>query len=213
MLKRQLADTDQPKKGFTSMSHHPAGAGKSSYDLIDRQRFWRAIALQEGMTVLDLACGAGRYLPGLAGIIGPSGKIIAIDLWAEGIAQIPSAVQPAGPVIETHVADVGRDLPVDDHSVDLCLMATVLHDLVQEQVARSALAEVARVLKPAGILSVIEFKKQDGPPGPPREIRLRPEDVAMLLMPVGLIRFGPIADLGTDLWFAEFRRLGRSAGQ
>ena len=105
------------------------------------------------------------------------------------------------------MADVGQALPVADQSVDLCLMATVLHDLVQEDIAQAALAEVARALKPAGILAVIEFKKQDGPPGPPRKIRLRLEEVSMLLLPVKLIRFGPVVDLGPDLWFAQFKRL------
>ena len=42
------------------MAHPPAGAGKSSYDLIDQSRFWQAISLEPGMTVVDLACGAGR---------------------------------------------------------------------------------------------------------------------------------------------------------
>jgi ubiquinone/menaquinone biosynthesis C-methylase UbiE len=186
---------------------HPPGAGKSSYDLIDRPRFWSAISLAPGMTVLDLACGAGRYTMELANKIQPDGRIIAIDLWDAGIAQINQWAQDSKSAIETHVADVGKKLPVADHCVDLCLMATVLHDLVYDGGAQAALKEVVRVLKPAGILAVIEFKKQDGPPGPPREIRLRLEEVSMLLLPVGLLRFGPVVELGPDLWFSQFRRL------
>jgi ubiquinone/menaquinone biosynthesis C-methylase UbiE len=190
------------------MPHHPTGAGKSSYDLIDHQRFWSGFSLKPGMTIVDLACGAGRYATEMAGKIGPEGRIIAIDLWEEGIAQINRSAQSKGLRIETHVVDVGNDLPVADRCVDLCLMATVLHDLVHDGLAQAALRQVARILKPAGILSVIEFKKQDGPPGPPRQIRLRLEEVSMLLLPVGLIRFSPVVDLGPDLWFAEFKRLG-----
>jgi ubiquinone/menaquinone biosynthesis C-methylase UbiE len=190
------------------MAHdHPPGAGKSSYDLIDRQQFWSAISLAPGMTVLDLACGAGRYTMGLAERVQPDGRTIAIDLWEAGIAQIEQWVRDNKSAIETHVADVGRQLPVADQSVDLCLMATVLHDLVHDGSAQAALKEVARVLKPKGTLAIVEFKKQDGPPGPPKEIRLRIEEVSMLLMPVGLIRFGPVVDLGPDLWFSQFRRL------
>jgi ubiquinone/menaquinone biosynthesis C-methylase UbiE len=190
------------------MTHtNPPGAGKSSYDLIDRQRFWNAISLEPGMTVLDLACGAGRYTMELADRVRPDGRTIAIDLWEAGIDQINQRARDNQSPIETHVADVGRSLPVADRCVDLCLMATVLHDLVHDGCARSALKEVVRVLKPTGILAIIEFKKQDGPPGPPREIRLRLEEVSMLLMPVGLLRFSPVVDLGPDLWFAQFRRL------
>ena len=75
------------------MSHHPTGAGKSSFDLIDRQRFWDAISLKPGMTVVDLACGAGRYTTAMAKKIGPEGLIIAVDLWEEGIARIKETVE------------------------------------------------------------------------------------------------------------------------
>jgi ubiquinone/menaquinone biosynthesis C-methylase UbiE len=186
---------------------NPPGAGKSSYELIDHPRFWSAISLEPGMTVLDLACGAGCYTMEIADRIRPDGRLIAIDLWEEGIAQINRWAQTKEAEIETHVTDASKKLPVADHCVDLCLMATVLHDLVHDGCARTALKEVARVLKPAGILAILEFKKQDGPPGPPKAIRLRLEEVSMLLMPVGLVRFGPVVDLGPDLWFSQFRRL------
>ena len=187
---------------------HPTGAGKSSYDLIDRPRFWSAISLEPGMAVMDLACGAGRYTTNIADRIRPSGRIIAVDLWKDGIDQINQWAPTKEIEIETHVADAGA-LPVADQCVDLCLMATVLHDLVHDGKAPGALKEVARVLKPQGILAIVEFKKQDGPPGPPRAVRLRLEEVSMLLMPVGLLRFGPVVDLGPDLWFSQFRRLSQ----
>lgn len=187
------------------MSHQPTGAGKSSFDLIDQQRFWNTFSLQPGMTIVDLACGAGRYTMAMAEKIDPEGRIIAVDLWEEGIAQINQAVQSNNLRIETHVADVSSSLPIADRSVDLCLMATILHDLVSDGLDQGALSEVKRFLKPGGILSIVEFKKQDGPPGPPRGVRLRLEEVSMLLMPFGLIRFSPVVELGPDLWMAEFR--------
>lgn len=194
------------------MSHsHPTGAGKSSFDLIDRPRFWSALSLTPGMTVMDLACGAGSYTMEIADRIQPDGRIIAIDLWEEGIARINQWAETKKTEIETHVADAGDKLPVADHCVDLCLMATVLHDLVRDGCAEAALKEVARVLRPAGILAIVEFKKQDGPPGPPRAVRLRLEEVSMLLMPVGLLRFGPVVDLSPDLWFSQFKRLHSNA--
>ena len=186
---------------------HPPGAGKSSYDLIDGPLFWSALSLEPGMTVLDLGCGAGLYTKEIADRIQAGGRLIAIDLWEAGVARINQWARHQACAVEAHVADAGSKLPVADQDVDLCLMATVLHDLVHDGSAQAALKEVARVLKPSGILAIIEFKKQDGPPGPPRAVRLRLEEVSMLLMPVGLLRFGPVVDLGPDLWFSQFRRL------
>jgi ubiquinone/menaquinone biosynthesis C-methylase UbiE len=189
---------------------HPPGAGKSSYDLIDdHPRFWSALLLESGMTVLDLGCGEGLYAREIANRLHADGRLIAVDLWETGVARINQWAQNTSCAVEAHVADAGSKLPVADQNVDLCLMATVLHDLVHDGTAQTALKEVARVLKPSGILAIIEFKKQDGPPGPPRAVRLRLEEVSMLLMPVGLLRFGPVVDLGPDLWFSRFRRLSQ----
>ena len=142
------------------MPHHPTGAGKSSYDLIDPSRFWSAISLQPGMTIMDLACGQGRYTLEMARKVGHDGRIIAIDLWEEGIARIERSAQTTGLRIETHVADAGKGLPVEDQCVDLCLMATVLHDLVHDGTARAALEEVARTLGTT-VLNLLMHIKQD----------------------------------------------------
>jgi ubiquinone/menaquinone biosynthesis C-methylase UbiE len=196
------------------MQQQPTGSGKSSYDLIDKDLFWKALSLRPGMTVLDLACGSGRYTLPLSARLGPSGRVIAVDAWNEGIRQLRAAVSEGDPSapIETHIADAGEALPLSSGSLDLCLMATVLHDLVADGKDKQAIAEVARVLKPDGVLAVVEFKKQEGPPGPPKSLRLSLEQVSMCLMPAGLIRFGGVVELGQFTYFAQFRRLpGRVA--
>jgi ubiquinone/menaquinone biosynthesis C-methylase UbiE len=190
------------------MSDHPIAAGKSSYDLIDPDIFWPKLALTPDSTVLDLGCGAGRYTLPMASRIGPAGKVIALDLWAEGIEQLRDAAhrdQIAN--IDARVADAGRTLPLEDQSVDMCFMATVLHDFMAAGIGTQALREVKRVLKPQGIIAIVEFKKEDSPNGPPRSIRLAVEDLAMLVQRLGFIRFSGVIDLGPDLYLAQFRRL------
>ncbi|MBW1991891.1 MAG: methyltransferase domain-containing protein, partial [Deltaproteobacteria bacterium] len=92
-------------------------------------------------------------------------------------------------------ADVSAPLPLDAASVDLCLMATVLHELAEAGRAAKALAETARLLKPGGVLAVVEFKKAAGPPGPPRHIRLAPEEVQLLAAPYGF-QPGKVEEVG-----------------
>jgi len=77
---------------------------------------------------------------------------------------------------------------MENRSVDVGLMATVLHDLVEAGTAAGALAEVTRVIKPGGRLAIVEFHKIDGPPGPPRHIRLDPAEVEALVAPYGFAR-------------------------
>ena len=164
----------------------PTGAGKSSFDLIDTGTFFQELNLQKGISFLDVASGRGAYSLAVSEIIGPQGNVFAVDLWAEGIEMLKAAAQGRGiENITALVSDVGRRIPVEDQSIDVCLMSTVLHDFVEDCIDRGVLNEIVRVVKPAGCLAVMEFKKIDGPPGPPIHIRLSPEEVADMLDPYG----------------------------
>ncbi len=164
----------------------PPGAGKSSFDLIDPETVFGELQLKKGSTFLDMACGPGKYAIAASEIIENEGLIVAIDLWEEAIASLRQQVSVKGiKNIQAIVADVSMRLPVEDDSVDVCLLATVLHDLVPEEANDGALREAARVLNPQGSLAVLEFKKINGPPGPSIRIRLTPQEVENLVIPHG----------------------------
>jgi len=134
--------------------------------------------------LLDLACGSGSYSLFAAKFIGADGGIYAFDLWKEGIDHLMREIAVRQlRQIHAGVADVSGKIPLGNHSVDVCLIATVLHDLIQEKTEQGTLREVRRVLRPDGILAVVEFKKVEGPPGPPIEIRVSPEELDGLLFP------------------------------
>jgi ubiquinone/menaquinone biosynthesis C-methylase UbiE len=167
----------------------PKGAGRSSVGLVDTRRVLRELKLKKGMNLLDMACGRGEYSLAASKIVGNNGMVYAIDLWEEGIADLLKQVSDRKiKNIDARVADLREKIPLKDSCVDLCLMATVLHDLVETAGASQALNEAARVLRPEGILAVIEFKKMEGPPGPPMRIRLTPEEVGQLTAPHGFMR-------------------------
>ena len=168
------------------MTHNPIAAGSSSFDLIDPARLFAALKLRKDAVLLDVGCGVGSYALALAEKIGAKGTIYAVDLWEEGIAALSReiALRRIGN-IRPLVADVNREIPVADRSIDVCLLATVLHDLIADGTADGTLREVGRVLKPAGRLAVVEFDKIEGPPGPPRAIRLSPAELDAVLVPRG----------------------------
>jgi ubiquinone/menaquinone biosynthesis C-methylase UbiE len=167
----------------------PREAGKSSYELIDMSQVLAALSPREGSTILDVGCGRGQYALDLARVIGPRGLVHAVDLWEDGIAKLREAAMARNlNHIDAFVGDMGELASITDGSVDLCLMATVLHDLVQAGTVDQVLTEIVRVLKPVGRLAVIEFKKIDGPPGPPLRIRLAPHDVEGIVAPYDLAK-------------------------
>ena len=182
----------------------PPGAGKSSFDLVDAEKVLGELRLKGGITFLDMACGKGEYALAASEIIGSNGLIHAIDLWEEGIAELRQKTSVRSiHNIRAEVADLRGPIPIGDNSVDVCLMATVLHDLVETGVANQALKEAARVLKEDGLLAVVEFKKIDGPPGPPIQIRLTPEEVEHLAAPYGFVK-KQVIDVGPYNYMVTF---------
>jgi ubiquinone/menaquinone biosynthesis C-methylase UbiE len=197
-------------EGETTMGHgapgRPPGAGKSSFDLIEPARFLVALDLKPGLTVLDIGCGQGNYTLALAEDVGPEGVVYAADLWEEGLARLQEQAAAQGlSQIRPILADVSRSLPLAAASVDLCLMATVLHDLVEAGTAAGALTEVGRLVKTGGTLAVVEFKKMTGPPGPPLHIRLSPEDTAALVGPYGF-QEQRLAEVGPHTYLMLFTK-------
>ena len=184
----------------------PTAAGKSSFDLIDVDKFFRELDLQNGISFLDVACGRGAYCLAASQIVGENGNIFAVDLWEEGIELLRAAAEEKGiGNINAFVSNAGEYIPVADHSIDVCLMATVLHDFVEDQIEKEVLDEIVRVIKPSGILAIMEFMKIDGPPGPPRHIRLSPEQVDDMLAPFGFMQ-ERIVDVGPYNYLMLFKK-------
>jgi ubiquinone/menaquinone biosynthesis C-methylase UbiE len=85
--------------------------------------------------------------------LGTSGHLVAVDIQPKMIAQVDKRVLGAGlSNVETHVASA-YELPLEDESVDRAFLITVLPEIPDRV---RALAELHRVLKPGGILSVSE---------------------------------------------------------
>lgn len=95
--------------------------------------------------------------------------MIAVDIQKEMIAQVERRVREAGLAnVETHVASA-HALPLDDESVDRAFLITVLPEIPEPG---RALAELHRVLRPGGILSITEEFYDPGYLFLPETIRL-----------------------------------------
>ena len=109
--------------------------------------------LREGETVLELGPGPGAFTVDAAQRVGPTGRLIAVDIQPEMIAQVQARVRETGLTnVETHVASA-YELPIDDGTVDRVFLVTVLPEIPDPV---RALREVSRVLKPDGIFSTTE---------------------------------------------------------
>ena len=119
---------------------------------------WLARAVSAGsQLVLDLACGSG---PMSRELLQPGRMVVGVDLSADELAL--AAARGPGPWIRADALD----LPFADESVDA---VTSSIGLVVVQPLDRVIAEVARVLKPGGVLAAIAPALR---PLAPRDVRL-----------------------------------------
>ena len=183
---------------------NPKGAGKSSFELINTDILKQMLPVHQGSVILDLACGKGLYSLFLSKLAGPSGLVYAVDLWEEGLQMLEAeALKNEVATIAAMKADATKDIDIEAHSIDLCLMATVLHDFKEMNAEQAVLKQVKTLLRPGGCLAVIEFQKKDGPPGPPADIRLNRQETEELVTGLGFKKTN-VADIGDYNYLVTF---------
>lgn len=166
---------------MSSDENVPISAGLSSFNLLDEGKLFTGLDLEPGMSLLDFGCGLGNYSIAASPYVGNSGHVYAVDPWEEGIETLEiRAAMTELENIQAFVYEAGDPLPIKDQVIDLCLMATVVHILGQEQLIPEVLLEITRVLKPEGTIAVVEFHKKEGPPGPPLSWRLAPDELTKI---------------------------------
>ncbi|MCB0064683.1 MAG: methyltransferase domain-containing protein, partial [Caldilineaceae bacterium] len=117
----------------------------------------RAVGIQPGWHILDAGCGTGVFLPLLHELVGPTGKVTAIDIAPENrqsAQMLVDAIQ-IGQNISIQEGDITR-LPFADNMFDAIWCANVAQYLRDEQFG-SMLQEFHRTLKPGGRLGIKEF--------------------------------------------------------
>jgi arsenite methyltransferase len=109
--------------------------------------------LDEGLTVLDLGCGAGTDLLIAAQMVGPNGCAIGIDITPSMVQRArQSAAEMKLENVEVHEGPI-EQVPVADESVDVVISNGVI-DLVPDKDA--VFSEIKRVLKPGGHLQIAD---------------------------------------------------------
>ena len=162
--------------------HH----GMSSKGFLDAKKVLDVIGIKEGDLFLDLGSSEGYFSIAASQAVGKLGIVYAYDTDEAAIAQLrKEMVDKTITNIVPSVVDITKKLPLGDESITLAFMSNVLHGLAANGEADGTLKEINRVTANGGRLSIVEFKKQESPHGPPLSIRLSPDEIEALVRRYG----------------------------
>ena len=124
---------------------------------LPRKNVLQEVGIEPGFHVLDYGCGPGSYIIPLVELVGKSGKSYALDTHPLAIQRVQSiASKKQLTNVETICSDCKTGLP--DKCIDVALLYDTLHGLSEPN---EVLAELHRVLKPDGILSLSDHHMEE----------------------------------------------------
>lgn len=134
------------------------------------------IGLQEDHVLCDFGAGSGIFTLPAAKIT--KNKVYALEINDDMLTIIAEKAKNEG-ISNIETIKVHNDhFDLEDGSVDIVLMVTVLHEI---QNKHAVLEETKRLLNDNGKFAVIEFHKRETPMGPPPAHRMGKNEVLNLL--------------------------------
>ena len=154
----------------------------------DPRALWRRAGLAPGMTVVDVGAGSGYFALPAAEIVGPTGRVFAVDVSPELVGLVRDRIRERGLTNAVALRSTAKKIPLPSGRADRVLMANLLHGLPS-----STVAEAARLVRPGGRLLNEDWAKRPTEGGPPVEHRLTPTEASQVLERYGLRRVGSAA--------------------
>jgi ubiquinone/menaquinone biosynthesis C-methylase UbiE len=171
------------------------------------------IGVRHGMTVVDMGCGQGGFTVSLAKTVGKKGKVLAVDISDEYLAEFMDRLNKHG--VKGVVAFIQADAVnlkdvLRDESADVVASYRLLEELKQPKTMAGVVKEMARIVKKGGKIGIIELCTEPKNEAEEAYVRLHRESGDSLFEPPEIIEAMKVAKLGdirmekveTNIWFS-----------
>lgn len=152
----------------------PTHRRRFSDGMLDNGLILRELDIKPGWTVVDAGCGNGYMTMLFSDRVGTSGTVHGLDLNVDVFTATFPGPLPAN--VSVLACDMTRRIPLADDCSDLVYTSTVIHSIPRDKV-HGLVREFERVIRPGGMLAVVEMAKRETSFGPPVRQRYSPEEL------------------------------------
>jgi precorrin-6B methylase 2 len=117
-----------------------------------------ALEIAPGRSVADLGAGSGYYSFRIAPLVGPAGKVLAVDIEPAMLKVIAERARRENVRNLVTVLGTASDPNLPARSVDLLFMVDVYHEL---EYPYEMMTRVRAALKPGGRVALVEYRAED----------------------------------------------------
>jgi cyclopropane fatty-acyl-phospholipid synthase-like methyltransferase len=123
---------------------------RESEQLID------ALGIRPGQTVADIGAGAGYHTVRMSPVVGPNGRVLAVDVEPRYLEQLKVRVADLGLTNVTTILGGPDDPRLPANSTDVAIMIHMYHEVESPY---AMLHRLAPALKPGGKVAVVDFDR------------------------------------------------------
>ncbi|MFN8009343.1 MAG: class I SAM-dependent methyltransferase [Terriglobia bacterium] len=125
-----------------------------------------ALKFRKGMMVADIGAGVGYFSLRIARRIGPTGRVLAVDLQPEMLYLLRQTQERDGVTNVDPILGTPTDPHLPQDMIDLALLVDVYHEC---RYPEQMMAQIRKALKDNGRLVLVEYRGEDP------EVPIRPE--------------------------------------
>jgi len=128
---------------------------KWMFDIRDRfMSVWSLLdqfGIERGQTVVDYGCGPGSYLRHASELVGPEGRVLAVDIHELAVEAVKKRIVKEGWANVSALITDGRKIPLPDNTANVIFALDMFHMVSNPN---AFLAELNRICKLQGFLFI-----------------------------------------------------------